>query len=70
MADISMCLNNSCTIKETCYRYTAIPNSYSQSYCDFKQDLNGNCINYWTNSNKQNNGEETDRLFRNKKTEL
>jgi hypothetical protein len=35
MPDISMCLNHSCSKKETCYRYKAKPDHY-QSYCNFK----------------------------------
>lgn len=36
MPDIAMCLNETCLIKNNCYRFTAKPNPYRQSYCDFK----------------------------------
>lgn len=32
MPDITMCMGHECPIKETCYRYTAIPSKYWQSY--------------------------------------
>ena len=37
MADISMCANQTCPLKETCYRFNATP-SERQSYSDFKPD--------------------------------
>lgn len=30
--DITMCNGGNCPNKESCYRYTAIPNTYWQSY--------------------------------------
>ena len=36
MTDISMCLNKQCESRTTCYRFTAIPNEYRQSYSDFQ----------------------------------
>ena len=35
MPDISMCQNESCKHKSICYRYTAIPNEYWQTYTTF-----------------------------------
>lgn len=32
MSDITMCKGMDCTIKNECYRYTAKPNEYWQSY--------------------------------------
>lgn len=51
MADISMCMGLGCEKKSTCYRYTATPNEYRQSYfmnvpvkvADGKQV----CEHYW-----------------------
>jgi hypothetical protein len=34
MADITMCKNETCPMKNRCYRYTAIPSDY-QSYSNF-----------------------------------
>lgn len=45
MPDITMCNNNKCTLKEDCYRYTAKPNPYRQSYADFKQ-IEGDCEHF------------------------
>ena len=42
MPDIAMCEDQDCTLKETCYRFKAIP-SYYQSYADFKQEEDGTC---------------------------
>jgi len=35
MSDISMCKNEECPLKKTCYRYVAIPNDYWQAYGQF-----------------------------------
>jgi len=35
MVDISMCANNECELRSTCYRYRAIPSQYRQSYSVF-----------------------------------
>jgi hypothetical protein len=36
MPDISMCSNSTCPLREQCYRHTAVPNEYRQSYGTFK----------------------------------
>ena len=46
MADIAMCINETCTLKETCYRYKATPNKLWQSYTNFSQDKEGICEYY------------------------
>jgi len=46
--DISMCRNTECTIKESCYRYTAIPSDY-QAVANFKQ-VDGDCEYFWYNN--------------------
>lgn len=43
MPDISMCANKECELKETCYRYRAIPSRYLQSYADFQYEKD-NCL--------------------------
>ena len=48
MADISMCDNRLCTIKETCWRFKAPVNEFRQSYLvDQRQDKDGKCEMYW-----------------------
>lgn len=42
MPDITMCEGGSCKIKEECFRYTAEPNPYRQSYADF-YDITEEC---------------------------
>jgi hypothetical protein len=32
MPDITMCKNNNCKNKDTCYRFTATPNEHWQAY--------------------------------------
>ncbi len=49
MADITMCANaneNGCTLKEQCYRFTAVPDAAEQSYADFEFYANS-CNNFW-----------------------
>lgn len=36
MPDITMCLNDDCPLKDKCYRHTAIPKEYWQSYANFE----------------------------------
>lgn len=52
MPDISLCLNKDCPIKEQCYRFTAIPSNYHQSYTLFEYD-NG-CDNFLEIKPKEN----------------
>ena len=52
MVDISMCENQKCPLKLTCYRFNAKPSSY-QSYVDFKPDKDGKCEGYWYRQNKK-----------------
>jgi len=47
MADISKCSDETCTLRETCYRFKAENNPFRQSYGSFKQDEEGNCEYYW-----------------------
>lgn len=46
MADISMCSNNLCPNKETCYRHEATPNPLWQSYMHFTFKSDGSCEHY------------------------
>jgi hypothetical protein len=48
MPDISMCINEDCPMKLTCYRYTATPTPLRQSYMSFKWDDTG-CDHFWPN---------------------
>lgn len=40
MPDIALCTNETCPLKDNCYRYTAIPDEYRQSYCKFAPVIN------------------------------
>jgi hypothetical protein len=47
MPDITMCQGFDCEDKSTCYRYTASPNVYRQSYfLGLPIDDTGNCAHY------------------------
>lgn len=45
MPDITMCANKDCPIKETCYRFKAIPSEFRQSWNNFNYDKG--CEYYW-----------------------
>lgn len=46
MPDISMCTNATCTLRESCYRFLALP-SMLQSFARFTQDKDGECAWQW-----------------------
>lgn len=58
MPDISMCFGKDCPMKESCYRFTAKPNEYSQSYfqeppfIQTESDEQPTCEYYWEIENK------------------
>ena len=57
MPDITMCCNNdACKIKDTCYRNTAIPEKWRQSYAYFYLDFgeDGKCKMYENNKGRNN----------------
>ena len=43
MPDISMCLNQNCSIRKQCYRFTAQPSSIIQSYSAFLEENKESC---------------------------
>ena len=47
MPDITMCPGTNCPYKETCYRYTAKPDEYWQSYFMEAPIKDGKCDMYW-----------------------
>lgn len=44
MPDISMCLNENCSLKDGCYRFNAKPSEYSQSYELFEERNKEKCF--------------------------
>ena len=50
MADITMCDGEGCEARFTCYRFTAKPNEYRQSYFVKTPITNEGC-NYYLNNN-------------------
>ena len=58
MLDISMCKGENCPIRDSCYRFTAIPDRF-QSYGAFEEFLvDGQCPWYW----EVKYGDETDSI--------
>ena len=49
MADIAMCFGKDCPMKLQCYRFTAVPNEYAQSYGEFKHK-DGKCDAFLANA--------------------
>ena len=47
MPDITMCSGENCPAKEKCYRYTAKPSQFRQSYFTEPPIKNGKCDHYW-----------------------
>ena len=47
MPDITMCLGTNCPHKEKCYRFTAKPSEYWQSYFSVPPIKDGKCEMYW-----------------------
>jgi len=39
-----MCLNKKCELRKKCYRFTAEPSQYRQSYANFKPEKKGEFI--------------------------
>ncbi len=55
MADITMCQDETCTLKKQCHRYTANACEYRQTYFaeDVKNDLDS-CDHFWDNKEYPN----------------
>lgn len=49
MADITMCQDKDCPMKDHCYRYTAIANEYYQSYFTESPRKDLQCDEFWDN---------------------
>lgn len=47
MPDITMCKGEGCPAKELCYRYTAKPNEYRQSYFVEPPYKDDECDHFW-----------------------
>ena len=55
MPDITMCRNQFCAIKESCYRWSAEPNPHWQAYAWFKEPRDGEkCLNFIETAHKNN----------------
>jgi hypothetical protein len=47
MPDITMCPGTNCPQKENCYRFTATPSEYYQSWFTKSPIKDGKCDMYW-----------------------
>lgn len=47
MPDITMCEDHVCPKRENCFRYTAIPDPYRQSYFVGSPRQPNGCLNFW-----------------------
>lgn len=54
MPDITMCTGKDCPLKDDCYRYTAFPNLYYQSYFRDPPYKDGECNHFWNNEGRRN----------------
>ena len=53
MPDITMCNGKGCDLALTCYRYTATPSKYMQSYFVESPIENNECEYYWQDSKER-----------------
>ena len=74
MADITMCMDMSCSEKLSCYRYSAVANPYRQAYfVKSPRNTEGTCEYYWKmeehdesrNRHRDNYGSQEDSRSRN-----
>ena len=52
MSDIAKCIGKDCKVKESCYRFTAPPSEYWQSYI-MPKVKDGKCEMYWKNEKQK-----------------
>ena len=57
MPDIAMCNNKLCKSKKKCYRFTAKPNPFRQSYGSFKPEKGRDKCDFYYYNQKFNRGE-------------
>ena len=59
MPDISMCFGAECPLKEQCYRFTAKPDEFRQSYFADPPIKDGKCDYFWPNKKKEDEKTES-----------
>ena len=52
MSDISMCFGKGCPLKDNCYRFTAKPNEFRQSYLMEVPFKDGKCEEFVEDKNE------------------
>lgn len=58
MPDITMCDGSGCPLKEKCYRHTAKPSPYRQSWFMNVPWDGERCVHYWRTEKEDVNGKE------------
>lgn len=53
MADISMCADDTCPSRQKCYRFTAKPNDFWQSWGGFDREDQEKCKYFWSNEGQE-----------------
>ena len=65
MADISMCVGNSCPLKDKCYRYRAIPFTHQSWITESPYDKDKEVCNYyWDVGTRTNLSPPSDERFK------
>lgn len=62
MPDISLCSNNNCPLRKGCYRATAIPSDFLQSYTVFNLNEDGTCNWFWDNKEYENKNKKDEKV--------
>lgn len=63
MPDITMCSGKDCPLKETCYRYTATPSEFMQSYfiqAPYDKEYE-TCGHYWEDKKSSKRSKKVDK---------
>ena len=52
LPDITMCADKECPLSKQCYRFTAEPNEFRQSYFSVSPRDESGCSYFWKNENE------------------
>jgi hypothetical protein len=67
MPDISKCTNESCPLKNTCYRYTCKPDQWGQVYTEFDFKVDAESFEYSVSCDYYMEQEEAQQSFKTKR---
>jgi hypothetical protein len=64
-----MCRNNTCPLKDSCYRFTATPSTFRQPYAAFKyREETKSCNYYFSNEDQARENRRVDATQETKRT--